>query len=31
MDIRQLKAFVAVFEERSITLAAQRLFVTQPT
>ncbi|MEN2425034.1 LysR family transcriptional regulator [Chromobacterium vaccinii] len=31
MDIRQLKAFVAVFEERSITLAAQRLFITQPT
>ncbi|WP_047249416.1 LysR family transcriptional regulator [Chromobacterium subtsugae] len=31
MDIRQLKAFIAVFEERSITLAAQRLFVTQPT
>ncbi|MEO9456616.1 LysR family transcriptional regulator, partial [Chromobacterium phragmitis] len=31
MDIRQLKAFVAVFEERSVTLAAQRLFVTQPT
>ncbi|UTH73200.1 LysR family transcriptional regulator [Chromobacterium sp. IIBBL 290-4] len=31
MDIRQLKAFVAVFEERSITVAAQRLFVTQPT
>nr|WP_199066983.1 LysR family transcriptional regulator [Chromobacterium sp. ASV5] len=31
MDIRQLKAFIAVFEERSITLAAQRLFLTQPT
>ncbi|OHX10706.1 LysR family transcriptional regulator [Chromobacterium sphagni] len=31
MDIRQLKAFIAVFEERSITLAAQRLFLAQPT
>ncbi|POZ60110.1 LysR family transcriptional regulator [Chromobacterium alticapitis] len=31
MDIRQLKAFVAVFEARSITTAAHRLFVTQPT
>ncbi|WP_317204499.1 LysR family transcriptional regulator [Janthinobacterium sp.] len=31
MDIRQLKAFIAVFEERNITLAAQRLNVTQPT
>ncbi|RKP43868.1 LysR family transcriptional regulator [Trinickia fusca] len=31
MDIRQLKAFIAVFEERSITAAAQRLFLAQPT
>lgn len=31
MDIRQLKAFVAVFEERNITAAAQRLHITQPT
>lgn len=31
MDIRQLAAFVAVFEERSITAAAQRLYVSQPT
>ena len=31
MDSRQLKAFVAVFEERSITRAAARLFLTQPT
>ncbi|MDD0973502.1 LysR family transcriptional regulator [Pseudomonas fontis] len=31
MDIRHLKAFLAVFEERNITLAAQRLFVAQPT
>jgi DNA-binding transcriptional LysR family regulator len=31
MDIRHLKAFIAVFEERNITTAAQRLFVSQPT
>lgn len=31
MDIRQLNAFIAVFEERNITLAAQRLFTSQPT
>lgn len=31
MDIRHLKAFLAVFEERNITVAAQRLFVAQPT
>ena len=31
MDIRQLKAFIAVFEERNITSAAQRLALTQPT
>ncbi|WP_051258977.1 LysR family transcriptional regulator [Chitinibacter tainanensis] len=31
MDTRHLKAFLAVFEERNITLAAQRLFITQPT
>lgn len=31
MDIRQLRAFVAVFEERNITQAADRLAVTQPT
>jgi DNA-binding transcriptional LysR family regulator len=31
MGIRHLKAFLAVFEERNITLAAQRLFISQPT
>ena len=31
MDIRHLKAFIAVFEERNITSAAQRLCVAQPT
>jgi DNA-binding transcriptional LysR family regulator len=31
MDIRQLSAFIAVFEERNITSAAQRLFTSQPT
>lgn len=31
MDIRQLKAFIAVFEERNITAAASRLCITQPT
>jgi DNA-binding transcriptional LysR family regulator len=31
MDIRHLKAFIAVFEERNITSAAQRLFLSQPT
>ncbi|WP_194789380.1 LysR family transcriptional regulator [Pseudomonas sp. UFMG81] len=31
MDIRHLKAFIAVFEERNITAAAQRLCVAQPT
>lgn len=31
MDERHLKAFIAVFEERNITQAAQRLHVTQPT
>ncbi|WP_339940939.1 LysR family transcriptional regulator, partial [Undibacterium luofuense] len=31
MDARQLKAFVAVFEERNITRAADRLCLTQPT
>lgn len=30
MDNRQLKAFVAVFEERNITLAANRLHLSQP-
>lgn len=30
MDIRQLKAFIAVFEERNITLAANRLHLSQP-
>lgn len=30
MDIRQLKAFTAVFEERNITLAANRLHLSQP-
>jgi len=31
MDIRHLKAFIAVFEERNITAAAQRLCISQPT
>jgi DNA-binding transcriptional LysR family regulator len=31
MDIRHLNAFIAVFEERNITLAAQRLFTSQPS
>ena len=31
MDTRHLKAFLAVFEERNITAAAQRLFISQPT
>ncbi|MGL5522481.1 MAG: LysR family transcriptional regulator [Aeromonas veronii] len=31
MDVRTLRAFVAVFEERNITAAATRLFITQPT
>ncbi|MHC2147623.1 LysR family transcriptional regulator [Pseudomonas sp. 210_17 TE3656] len=31
MDVRHLKAFLAVFEERNITSAAQRLCVAQPT
>lgn len=31
MDTRQLKAFIAVFEERNITRAASRLHLTQPT
>ncbi|MCU1721332.1 LysR family transcriptional regulator [Pseudomonas sp. 5P_5.1_Bac1] len=31
MDIRHLKAFIAVFEERNITAAAQRLCVAQPS
>lgn len=31
MDVRLLKCFVAVFEERSITKAAQRVFVSQPS
>lgn len=30
MDNRQLHAFIAVFEERNITAAAKRLFLTQP-
>ena len=31
MDIRHLTAFIAVFEERNITLAAQRLCTSQPS
>jgi DNA-binding transcriptional LysR family regulator len=30
MDYRQLRAFVAVFEERNITAAAQRIHLSQP-
>ncbi|VVP62025.1 hypothetical protein PS870_06506 [Pseudomonas fluorescens] len=29
MDIRYFKAFLAVFEERNITSAAQRLFISR--
>ncbi|BEV71788.1 MULTISPECIES: LysR family transcriptional regulator [unclassified Paludibacterium] len=31
MDIRQLKAFIAVYEERNISSAALRLHLSQPT
>ncbi|WP_035385108.1 LysR family transcriptional regulator [Ferrimonas futtsuensis] len=31
MDVRLLRCFVAVFEERAITAAAQRVFVSQPS
>jgi DNA-binding transcriptional LysR family regulator len=31
MDIRQLQVFIAAFEERSITQAARRLHLSQPT
>lgn len=31
MDIRHLTAFIAIFEERNITLAAQRLCTSQPS
>ena len=31
MDIRLLRFFVAVYEEKNITLAAQRCFVSQPS
>lgn len=31
MDLRRLRCFVAVFEERNITAAAQRCFVSQPS
>lgn len=30
MDIRSLKAFIAVFEERNITQASARLYLSQP-
>lgn len=30
MDYRQLRAFIAVFEERNITAAAQRIHLSQP-
>ncbi|QIZ75907.1 LysR family transcriptional regulator [Ferrimonas lipolytica] len=31
MDLRRLRCFVAVFEERNMTVAAQRCFVSQPS
>lgn len=31
MDVRLLRCFVAVFEERAITAAAQRVFISQPS
>lgn len=31
MDLRLLKSFVAVYEEKNITLAAERCFVSQPS
>ncbi|GAA4881250.1 LysR family transcriptional regulator [Ferrimonas pelagia] len=31
MELRRLRCFVAVFEERDITVAAQRCFVSQPS
>jgi DNA-binding transcriptional LysR family regulator len=30
MDIRQMRSFIALYEERSITKAARRLSVVQP-
>ena len=31
MDIRELRCFAAVFEERSVTAAARRCFISQPS
>ena len=31
MDVRHLKAFLATYETGSVTAAAQRIHVTQPT
>ena len=31
MDIRALRYFVAVFEERNLTAAARRCFISQPS
>lgn len=31
MDLRLLKSFFAVYEEKNITLAAERCFVSQPS
>ncbi|MBY5992680.1 LysR family transcriptional regulator [Ferrimonas balearica] len=31
MDLRRLRCFVAVFEERNMTAAAERCFITQPS
>ena len=31
LELKQLSYFIAAYEERSITLAASRCFITQPS